>query len=182
MSEFLREIRSLAQAKRIRWKIVACGGRDQAFDKFRNSITGSDASVSVLLVDAEDPLLAADPRKHLKQRDDWDLRFALKSQVQLMVQTMETWIIADSSSLADYYGKGFDRNALPKAGVALELLDRKQISYQLKHSTRRTPNREYKKIRDGRALLAKIDPEVVCEKCPSCKRLFETLKELISLA
>ena len=175
MSEFLREIRGLARAKKLKWKIVPCGGRNQAFDRFRNSIIDGDISVSILLVDAEGALLTA-PRKHLKQRDQWNLGSVSESSVQLMVQAMETWIVADPNSLANYFGRGFARNALPGEGVDLEQLDRNRISFLLRDTTKRTAKREYKKIRDGSALLARIDPEIVCERCRSCKRLFETLR------
>lgn len=181
MGEFLQGVRNLARAKRLHWKIVACGGRDQAFDRFRNSIVNGDASVSLLLVDAEGPL-HKNPREHLIQRDHWDLGFAQESRVQLMVQSMETWLIADPESLADYYGKGFVGKTLPAPSADLERLDRGRVEQYLQHSTRRTPKGEYKKIRDGSALLAMIDPEVVRGRCPSCKRLFATLEALISQA
>ena len=181
MGEFLQGIRNLARAKRLNWKIVACGGRDQAFDRFRNSVINGDASVSLLLVDAEGSLQKG-PRQHLIQRDHWDLGFASESVVQLMVQAMETWIIADPNSLADYYGKGFVGNALPAPGTDLEGLDRGRVEDLLQHSTRRTAKGEYRKIRDGSTLLARIDPEVVRGRCPSCKRLFETLEALIAQA
>ena len=181
MGRFLLEVRNLARAKRLNWKIVACGGRDQAFERFRDSITDEDTSVSVLLVDAEGPLNTP-PRKHLAQRDGWDLGFASERDVQLMVQAMETWILADSVVLAQYYGNGFDGNALPGPGTDLEALDRDRVENLLQHSTRGTAKRQYKKIRDGSALLATINPQVVRDRCPSCTRLFETLETLISQA
>ena len=36
-------------------KIVACGGRDQAYSKFRIALSGADKDV-FLLVDSEDPV------------------------------------------------------------------------------------------------------------------------------
>ncbi len=137
--------------------------------------------MSLLLVDAEGPL-HRDPRKHLIRRDRWNLGFASDSVVQLMVQAMETWIIADPKSLADYYGQGFAGKALPAPSADLERLDRGKVEHLLQHSTRRTAKGEYRKIRDGSALLAMIDPEVVRGRCPSCKRLFATLEALISQA
>lgn len=179
MGEFLFELRELARNKRLHWKIVACGGRGQAFRMFRNSVRQSDGSVSVLLVDSEGPLLIA-PQRHLRQRDGWDLGFACESAVQLMVQTMETWIVADATALASYYGPNFACNAIPGLGADLEGLDRNELRQRLDRAIGRTAKQEYRKIRDGSALLARINPVTVQRRCPSCRRLFDTVKVLIA--
>lgn len=178
MSRFLREPCDLARARRLRWKIVACGGRDQAMRWFRNSVRHGGGWVSVLLVDAEGPLRTS-PRQHLSARDGWDLRSVRGSTVQLMVQTMETWIVADPAALVAYFGQNFAHNSLPGPDADLEAMDRVQVAQLLKDSTKRTSKREYKKIRDGSALLARIDPETVQGRCPSCARLFDTLRALL---
>lgn len=181
MGEFLRELRSRARAKSLRWKIVACGGRDRAFQAFRDSVLRRDASVSVLVVDAEGPLSTA-PRRHLAARDGWDFRFSSERGVQLMVQAMETWIVADPNALAAYYGTDFASNVLPRPGSNLEAVAPREIESLLSRSARRTRKRKYRKIRDGSALLARIDPAAVQGRCPSCKRLFDNLGALISEA
>ena len=101
------------------------------------------------------------------------------STVQLMVQTMETWIVADPAALVAYFGQNFAHNSLPGPDADLEAMDRVQVAQLLKDSTKRTSKREYKKIRDGSALLARIDPETVQGRCPSCMRLFDTLRALL---
>ena len=179
MGEFLCELRDLARDRCVTWKIVACGGRDQAFDRFQNTAGEADGSASVLLVDAEGPVCAT-ARQHLRQRDGWNLDFTSECKVHLMVQAMETWIIADPDALADYYGNNFARTALPGPGESLEALDRAKVERLLQHSTRRTTKGEYRKIRDGSALLERIDPGAVQGRCPSCRRLFDTLSDLIS--
>ena len=181
MGEFLRELRDLSRDKSLRWKIVPCGGRNQAFKGFRNSVRQSGASVSILLVDAEGPV-GAGPRQHLVLRDRWDLGFACERELQLMIQSMETWIVADPDALAGYYGRDFAGNAIPGRGADLEALDRGEIMRGLARATRRTAKREYQKIRDGSLLLEKIDPATVQGRCPACSRLFETLKVLIARA
>ena len=181
MGEFLRELRSRARAKSLRWKIVACGGRDRAFQAFRDSVLRGDTSVSVLLVDAEGPLSTA-PKRHLAEREGWDLRFVSEREVQLMVQAMETWIVADPTAVAAYYGSDFAGNVLPGPDSDLEALDRHEIQRLLARSTRRTRKRKSRKIRDGSALLTRIDPAAVQGRCPSCRRLFDTSGALISEA
>lgn len=181
MSGLLRELCNLARARHLRWRILAWGGRDQALRGFRNSMRRGGSWVSVLLVDAESPLRTS-PRQHLSTRDGWDLRSVPESNVQLMVQTMETWILADQDALLAYFGQNFARNSLPGRSADLEALDRVRIAQLLRDVTRRTSKGEYRKIRDGSPLLGKIDPEAVQGRCPSCTRRFDTLRPLLSQA
>ena len=46
MGNFLRELGSRARAKCLSWRIVACGGRDRAFQAFRDSVMPGDAWVA----------------------------------------------------------------------------------------------------------------------------------------
>ena len=123
MGEFLRELGSRARAKCLSWRIVACGGPDRAFQAFRVSVMRGDAWVSVLLVDAES-LLSTAARRHLTKREGWDLHFVSERNVQLMVQAMETWIVADPTAVAAYYGNSFAGNVLPGPGSDLEAMAR----------------------------------------------------------
>ena len=104
MGNFLREIRDLAQGKRWRWKVVACGGRRAACVAFENARNIHPETFNVLLVDAEGPV-SADPVRHLNDRDGWSLD-AGADRVHLMVQTMEAWIVADADALERFYGQG----------------------------------------------------------------------------
>ena len=78
---------------------------------------------SVLLVDAES-LLSTAPRRHLTKREGWDHRFVSERNVQRMVQAMETWIVADPTAVAAYYGNSFAGNVLPGPGSDLEAMAR----------------------------------------------------------
>ncbi len=90
-----------------------------------------------------------------------------------MIQTMETWIVADRQALADYFGEGFALDALPKEN--LEAVSKDDIAAALRTAVRNTKGRTYRKLRDGSALLQRIDAETVRQRCPACRRLFETL-------
>lgn len=128
----------------------------------------------MLLVDAEE-LVRLSGRAHLKRRDGWNLSFAPEPAEHLMVQTTETWIVADLDALAAYYGAGFRRGALPNWATDLEALHKNTLFAAFERSNRYTVKRECKKIRDGRAILVQIDPAKVRARRPACKRLFETL-------
>lgn len=52
--EFLTELRALARSKRIGWRIVACGSRNEAYDDFCTAMRQNPDAFNVLLVDSED--------------------------------------------------------------------------------------------------------------------------------
>lgn len=177
MNEFLRELREKVRESRRRWRLVPCGGRQRTYETFANARghAGKDEIV-VLLVDAEAPVTAPTPVEHLRARlgDGWDLRGVDKAQVHLMVQTMETWIVADPDTLAAHYGQEFRANALPAADD-LETVAKTALAAALDRATERTQKGRYHKIRHGADLLARIDPAKPRARCRHCDRLFAAL-------
>ena len=179
MDAFLREPRQAASARSWRWQVVCCGDRGRAFKAFREEIQRGASGVAVLLVDSEDPVTAATFREHLERRDRWTFEFASDDSddwLHLMVQTMETWIVADRTALKDYYGEGLDENELPGLDD-LEAVS--AVGKALERATRNTGKGEYRKIGHASDLLRRIDPETVRRRCPACRRLFDTLAKEI---
>ena len=113
MDALLEPIKAAARDKAWHWKLVPCGGRDKAFRAFRNAVSASEYAVVALLVDSEDAVDSRSPARHLVQRDHWDLAFAQEESVHMMVQVMETWILADQDALRAYYGTRLNASALP---------------------------------------------------------------------
>ena len=126
-------------------------------------------------------VISNSPRAHLKKRDEWDLKFATDDMVHLMVQAMETWIVADPEALTAYYGQRFLAKALPKT-TNLEGVPRADIIRALEQATRRTQKGTYHKIRHASEIWQRIDPQSVGQRCPACARLFRTLEQAISAA
>ena len=181
MDAFLSPIKQLVRTKSWRWRIVPCGGRDQTFRRFRNAVTGTPPDgLVVLLVDAEAGIDNDTPREHLQTRDPWNLAFATNEMVHLMVQVMETWIIADQETLAAYYGQGFRANALP-AAANLEGVSKKSIGDSLAQATRSTRKGVYHKSHAS-DILKRIDHRRVRRRCPACDRLFNTLEQSVASA
>lgn len=118
------------------------------------------------------------PTDHLVARDGWNFQGVNDNLIHLMVQTMETWIVADPEALRAYYGQGFRPNALPRH-QNLEEVNKSDIKQALDLATQGTQKSKYHKIKHARALLERINPMTVREKCPHCERLFETLLRLI---
>src|SRR4051812_35367070 len=82
MDALLRAQKQAARDKRLRWRLIPCGGRQQTFDAFQHALQqADDETLIILLVDSEDPIAAetededtnAKARvQHLTQRDSWD--------------------------------------------------------------------------------------------------------------
>jgi len=172
-SAFLKDLRQIAQKKRIRWQIIICGSRQNAFGDFKNALKTNPNAFNVLLVDAE-ALVNTTPCQHLKCRDDWDLLNIDDEYCQLMAQTMEAWLIADIETLKKFYGQGFKENAIPK-NPEVEKVDKKQLEPSLKAATRNTIKGEYHKIQHASKLLALLEVDKVRQVAPHCDRLFTTL-------
>ncbi len=187
MDTFLQPLKQAARDKALRWKLVACGTRREAYKGFRNAIHDLERDeVVVLLVDAEGPVNRS-ASEHLRNRDGWDFSLASDYGVQpddvvhLMVETMETWIVADPHTLGVYYGQGFRTNALPKA-QNLETVTRIDVAHSLKEATRQTRKGSYHKIKHASDLLRRIDVEKVKRRCRHCRLLFERLGPLVDAA
>ena len=179
MDRFLASSKQRARDRSIRWKLVPWGSREQAYRRFRAAVREKEADIVVLLVDAEGPVTTS-RISHLAERDGWNLDFTDTNAVHLMVQSMETWIVADVEALQSYYGSGFRRRALPST-TDLESVERSAIGAALQRATRDTRKRTYHKIRDGSNLLGRINPEIVQGKCPSSARLFDAINSFIEL-
>lgn len=180
MDTFLQPLKEAARNKALHWKLICCGSRNETFGRFQNAVSSSADVVNVLLVDAEGPVNQA-PRLHLRNQDEWNLSFTPEETIHLMVQAMETWIVADSETLKSYYGQGFRENRLPRA-KNLESVPKTDVASSLREATERTQKKSYHKIRHAGDLLKRIDAEKVKARCAHCRRLFEALEEIVDAA
>lgn len=180
MDALLNPLKAAARSKALHWRLVACGSRNAAFQAFCNAVSASDDAFVMLLVDSEAPV-STGPRRHLASRDGWDLSFADEEAVHLMVEVMETWIIADADALVTYYGQRFRRNALPSR-QNLEDVSKSDVERALNHATEQTTKGRYQKIKHASDLLRRIDVNRVRQRCRHCERLFNTVTEQIEAA
>ena len=158
--------------------IVACGGRDNAYARFKAQFIGNNEKF-MLLVDAEAsvpaPATAAQPWQHLQDRDGWQRPpGATDGQCHLMVQTMESWFLADREALSTYYGQGFRGNALP-ANPHIEQIPKQDVDTGLQSATRDTTKGSYDKGRDSFEILGRLDPAKVTNASPYAKRFIDAL-------
>lgn len=177
-SQFFQELVQLARSKNIKWQIIICGSRNNAFRDFKNALESHPNAFNVLLVDAEAPVNNP-PWEHLKVRDNWTPPEIDDIHCHLMVQTMEAWMIADIDTLKKFYGKGFKENAIPKT-LNVEKIDKSSLASSLKDATRNTSKGEYQKIKHASKLLEMLDVEKVRQASDYCNRLFEILENMMA--
>jgi hypothetical protein len=91
----------------------------------------------------------------------------------LMVCMMESWIVADWETLSHHFSK---------ARVTLQNYPNIEIvpKAEINHIMETVSQHHYHKIHDGLRLLEKLDADVVQQKAPHCRRLFDTLNEIIA--
>lgn len=97
-----------------------------------------------------------------------------------MVETMESWFIADPDCLANYYQRNFNRKSLGNT-TNVEKVSKKNVLDRLKRATEKTQKGGYHKTRHAPDLLARIDPGLVEARAPNCKRLLDALRSVSAL-
>ncbi|MCI0697082.1 DUF4276 family protein [candidate division KSB1 bacterium] len=172
---FLNALIQIARMNRIKFQIIACGRRNQAFSDFSTALQKHPNAFNILLVDSE-ASVSKSPWQHLQGRDGWNAGQVSDEHCHLMVQIMEAWLIADLSALNRFYGRGFNENAVPK-NPNVEQIEKKTLLSALKDATRNTSKGEYHKTRHGFRILEQLEVAKVRHAAPHCDRLFKTLAE-----
>ena len=158
-------------------RVIVCGSRENAFDKFRSAFAkAADSDFIALLVDSEAPVARnTGTWLHLKNRDNWDQPArATDDNAHLMVQCMEAWFLADTDALVQYFGDGFRINSLP-GHSEIEAVSKSDIETGLKMATRQCRKGQYDKRRHSFAILAELNPGKVTNASPHAGRFVTTL-------
>ena len=159
-------------------RLVACGARNSAYDKFKTAHqTKGRTDYVALLIDSEDRLQDVDKTwDHLRRRDRWDRPGdAEDDQVLFMTTCMETWIVADRNALRDHFGQHLQPNALPPL-PNLESRTRDDVQMRLERATRDSAG-PYKKGPKSYEVLGKLDPNTIEPHLPSFRRTRKILGE-----
>ncbi len=165
------------------------GSRNETYDSFCTAV--SARNTALLLVDSEGAVNPSHqkgdvrqwkPWNHLSDRGDkWKKPDqAVDSDCHLMVQSMESWFIADRQALKDFFKHDFRENKLPDEANQIETLDRKELLKALENATAGCQKDKYHKGRHSFKLLASINPQKVTSASPWAKRLVSTLKKYMN--
>lgn len=158
-------------------RIIACGGRTQAVDRFLSSIGRGETAF--LLIDSENNVPSSQNSIEFLSAEFGDLKDKqdLADRCHLMVVCMETWFLADQEALAEYFSTGFDKGKLPQQSN-IETISKHDLFESLKKSTRNTKTKgEYDKGTHSFKILAAINPALVLSSSTWAKRFVEKLNE-----
>ena len=156
-------------------RIVACGGRQRAYDSFTTALDAGN-STPMLLVDAERPVTDASAWEHLRKRDGWPRPGrAHEDQCHLMAQVMESWFLADRPALKAFYGRKFHEESLP-SDRSVERIAKADVLDRLARATRKTSKGPYDKGPTSFDILAEVDPSKVERAARHAKRFLDTLR------
>ncbi len=155
--------------------------KSNAIADFMSSVKKNPGAINVLLIDSESPL-AADSYQVVRQHDHWDSKISgniTDDQLNLMVQIMESWFLADREALRSYYGQDFSENQLP-ANPDVEHISKEDVLSRLSAATTNTTKGKYHKTKHAPQILASIEPSKVQAIAPNCARLFNYLQSLVA--
>lgn len=175
--KFLQPLADLAREHKIVFFkcIPGRGGTDTA-ETFENPLPIHKGALRILLVDSEIPVSdISKPWDALKRKAP---TWADDKNCYLMVQCLETWLLADVESLKVHYNKPkkcFKENKI-KAWSNLETTDRKTLQGALEQATADCSN-SYSHA-DGNLLIAVVQRDKL-KTLPSVARLFEDLERKI---
>lgn len=158
-------------------RVVRGGTRSETFRMFATEVANPEGvEVPILVVDSEGPLAEGHSIwQHLTARDKWKRPLgAGENQAFLMVQVMETWLIADRAMLQSYFGPSFREKAI-RNWPCLEAVPKKTVLRALQHATAACPKR-YAKGKVSFELLGKVKPKLVEEACPQAAALLALLR------
>lgn len=163
------------------FRVIASGSKENAYKDFCAALRQHHADHIILLVDSDKPVIAS-PWKHLatRQNDGWVRPHGAKDdQIQLMVQVMESWFLADPDALAKYYGQGFKRGSLPRQ-PNIEQVSKADIFHALTSATKATQKGRYDKTQHGFDLIERLDPSLIRKASQHAERLLATLEREVS--
>ena len=178
-------------------RIVASGSRNAAYSDYCTAINAGENAM--LLVDSEAEVVLQDhdtdfdsenphswnPWRHLVLRmgktglsaDSWEKPSgAINSDCHLMVQSMESWFLADVSALKGYFGAGFSENSLPKR-KDIENISKETVLASLRAATQDTGKGRYDKGNHSFDILKSIDPHRIISQSPWAKRFVVLISE-----
>ena len=173
----LSELKEAARLRRMHFRVIPCGDGPRTCRDFGRGVRSEADALNVLLIDSDGPVKDG-RRTHMLALWNVPLPDLPDDHFHLMVEAMESWLVADPDTLARYYGSGFHARRLPR-DPKVEEMAKKDVLDGLKEAAAGTKKAKYHKTRDGFALLAEVDSAKVRQAAPHCDRLFTTLQAVI---
>lgn len=162
-------------------RIVACGSRQAAYDRFNTACLANETAL--LLIDSEDAVAPGlSPWMHLADRRGESFVKPVNAQddhCHLMVVCMETWFLADKDALSRFFGQGFNANGLPQNNN-IEAVSKTDIYNGLATATSHCKTKApYGKGEHSFKILLHIAPDKVSAASPWARRFLEALRKIM---
>jgi hypothetical protein len=154
--------------------LVAAGSRP--VEDYKNALRTHPDAWNYVLKDSEGPFTETLLRTF---REISGFKASDAESVFWMVQMMESWFLADRGALKQYYDQHFRENSLP-SNPKIEAILKEDVDRGLKLATKNWKKGEYHKREHAPDILSKINPELVKEASPQCRRIFQTLLERLA--
>lgn len=161
-------------------EIVTSGSTDKAIGDFVKALNNpKNQSHVALLVDADAEVTAPKPALHLSQKlDSGGVPQSARSDVFLMVQCMEAWLVCDGTALEKCFGSQSKSFHFPQH-TNIEAVPKKDIFDSLKRAAKATKKRDYHKIEDAARILTELRPDLVAKRSKHARELHEFLCQTI---
>jgi hypothetical protein len=136
--------------------------------------------VLALLVDADAPVTADSPAKHLEAKlNAAKVPQSARKNIFLMTQCMESWLVTDTLALEKCFGPKLEAKSLPQ-NPDIESVPKKRVIAALAAAVRLTPAGRYHKIHHGARILAELRPASVGARSQRhAKSFYEFLRSCI---
>lgn len=159
-------------------RIACCGGRGETLRDFRNGIRDNPNQVHVLLLDSETEVTTR-PKAHIESEfKPEDVPDIADEHYHLMVQVMETWILAHPESIRMAYPFDADLSAVPHISD-YERVSKAAAIDTLTRATGGKYSRDNKRLAAAR-ILQHARAETVADKVPHCDRLIAHLESVLN--
>jgi hypothetical protein len=161
-------------------KVVACGSRNDAYHDFKIAFLSKDVNEKVLLlVDSEDLVGSSTKWEHVKYRDNWDkITGSNEEEIFFMTVCTESWFLADTEGMSQFFGRGFDITKLPQ-NSDLEEITKKILYSGLKNATKNSSKGVYGKGQHSFKILTFLNTQKVKNHGKYSKEFFEYLHEIL---
>ncbi len=141
----------------------------------------------LVLVDSDHPIQESTPNwafleslrdPNTPEKYQWTRRpaDARDDDLHFMVCCMESWLLADPDAIATHYGHRYRVSSLPNPMHRNpESVGTDESMRAIKQGATGYPNADYDKLKDGPAILERIDPKLLENRCPHARRFMEAL-------
>jgi hypothetical protein len=163
-------------------EVVAPGSTEQTIKSYAQGWRQySDHCRVALLVDSDSPVTANSPAEHLRTKlDSAHVPQDARTNVFLMVQCMESWLVTDATALKACFGARLRENDLPR-NPDIEAVPKRDALDALAAAVKPTPAGQYHKIHHGAKILAELNPDTVAQRSRHARDLHTFLRNSVQI-